>query len=213
VTISEPLNLSGMEVMLDRRAEWKQIYNECWRQMRDFFYAENMHGVNWPAMRKKYEPLVAHVNHRADLTYIIGEMIGELNCGHSYVGGGELPPVTKTPMGLLGAQFERDPATGFFKITKILDEQAIQSIGDQLFALVEAQGKKKLVVNFSKVEYLSSAAIGKLVALKRKIDAAQGKLALCCIAPAPGIGEIFDIMGLRKVFKIFPDEQEALQAF
>ena len=46
--------------------------------MRDFFYDPDMHGVDWPAMRKLYEPLVAHVNHRADLTYVIGEMIGEL---------------------------------------------------------------------------------------------------------------------------------------
>lgn len=100
-----------------------------------------------------------------------------------------------------------------FTRTKILDEQVIQSVGDQLFALVDSLGKKKLVVNFSKVEYLSSAAIGKLIALKRKLDGVQGKLALCCIAPPPGIGEIFDIMGLRKVFKIYNDEQEALQSF
>ncbi len=60
---------------LDRRAEWKQIFNESWRQMRDFFYAPNMHGVDWPAMREKYAALLPHVNHRADLTYVIGEMI------------------------------------------------------------------------------------------------------------------------------------------
>ena len=52
-------NLSGMEMKLDRKAEWKQIFNECWRQMRDFFYDPDMHGVDWPAMQKKYEPLVA----------------------------------------------------------------------------------------------------------------------------------------------------------
>ena len=71
--------------------EWQQIFNECWRQMRDFFYDPNMHGVDWKAVRDKYEPLVAHVNHRADLTYVIGEMIGELNAGHAYVGGGDMP--------------------------------------------------------------------------------------------------------------------------
>ncbi len=115
---TEPLNLSGLQVRLDRRAEWKQIYHECWRQMRDFFYVENLHGVDWPAMRKKYEPLVAHVNHRADLSYIIGELIAELNCGHAYVGGGELPEVKRIPLGLLGARYQKTDQG--FKITRIL---------------------------------------------------------------------------------------------
>ena len=91
VTMKDTLDLSGMEVNLDKRKQWGQIFNECWRQMREFFYVPNMHGVDWPAMRKRYAPLVAHVNHRADLAYIIGEMIGELNVGHTYVGGGEYP--------------------------------------------------------------------------------------------------------------------------
>ena len=82
VTVGEPLNLCGLEMKLDRRQEWEQIFNECWRQMRDFFYDPDMHGVDWKAVREKYAPLVQHVNHRADLTYIIGEMIGELDCGH-----------------------------------------------------------------------------------------------------------------------------------
>src|SRR5207245_2600538 len=66
------------------------------------------------------EPLVEHVAHRADLTYIIGEVIGELNAGHTYVGGGELPDVHRVPQGLLGAEFRRDAKTGFFQITRIL---------------------------------------------------------------------------------------------
>ena len=120
VTISEALDLSGMEMKLDHQKEWAQIYNECWRQMRDFFFDANMHGVDWKAVRTKYEPLVAHVNHRADLTYVIGEMIGELNCGHTYVGGGEMPQPQRIPMGLLGAELQRDKATGYYKIAKIL---------------------------------------------------------------------------------------------
>jgi tricorn protease len=79
-----------------------------------------MHGVDWKGIRKKYAPLVAHVNHRADLTYIIGEMIGELNTGHTYVGGGDMPRPERILTGLLGAQLERDPKTGYYKIAKIL---------------------------------------------------------------------------------------------
>jgi len=117
------LDLGDMKVTVDRHAEWKQMFNESWRQMRDFFFAPNMHGVDWPAMRAKYAPLVEHVNHRADLTYIIGELIGELNAGHTYVGGGDLPQVPRVQMGLLGAQIERDAVSKFFKITRILKGQ------------------------------------------------------------------------------------------
>jgi tricorn protease len=115
-----PLNLSGMEMKVDRHQEWKQIYNESWRQMRDFFYDPNMHGVDWAAMKKKYEPLLAHVNHRADLTYVIGEMISELNAGHAYAGSGEMPLPKRVPLGLLGADLKRDPKTGYYQIVKIL---------------------------------------------------------------------------------------------
>jgi len=120
VTIGEALNLSGLEVALDRRAEWKQMFHECWRQMRDFFYDPGLHGVDWVAVRKKYEPLVEHVAHRADLTYVIGEMISEINAGHAYIGGGELPEVRKVQQGLLGAEFQRDDKTGFFQVARVL---------------------------------------------------------------------------------------------
>src|SRR5262249_18206393 len=60
------------------------------------------------------------VNHRADLTYIIGEMIGELNCGHTYVGGGEMPAAKRVTLGLLGAELSRDKETGYYRIKKIL---------------------------------------------------------------------------------------------
>lgn len=119
INITEPLNLSGLEIMLDRKAEWKQIFNECWRQMRDFFFDPNMHGVDWKAMRDRYAPLVDHVVHRADLSYIIGEMISELNVGHAYVGGGDLPAPPRVPLGLLGAKLAQDPATKAVKIEKI----------------------------------------------------------------------------------------------
>ncbi|MGA2624808.1 MAG: PDZ domain-containing protein [Bacteroidota bacterium] len=120
IELKDRLDLSAMEVKLDKRQEWSQIYTECWRQMREFFYDPNMHGVDWEGVRKKYEPLVAYVNHRADLTYIIGEMIGELSVGHTYVGGGDMPRAKRIQTGLLGAQLARDPQSGYYRITKIL---------------------------------------------------------------------------------------------
>src|SRR5262245_42196399 len=119
-TPSTTLNLSGMQVTLDRHAEWKQIFNEAWRQMRDFFYDPGLHGVDWKAMRERYGELLPHVEHRADLTYVIGEMIAELNCSHAYVGGGDMPRPHRTATGLLGAQLEQDPKTRFYQIKKIL---------------------------------------------------------------------------------------------
>ena len=118
-TADKKISLSDLKVTLDRRAEWNQMYAECWRQMRDFFFDPNMHGVDWPAMRQRYAPLLAHVQHRADLTYVIGEMIGELNIGHAYVGGGDMPVPERIPLGLLGAKITRD-ATGYYRIDRIL---------------------------------------------------------------------------------------------
>ncbi len=123
VELHDFLDLSDLKVTVDRHAEWRQMFNESWRQMRDFFYAPNMHGVDWPAMRRTYEQLIPYVNHRADLTYVIGEMIGELTTGHTYVGGGDLPRPDRIPMGLLGARLQRDPQTKFFRITKIFRGQ------------------------------------------------------------------------------------------
>ncbi|MER3416002.1 MAG: anti-sigma factor antagonist [Gemmataceae bacterium] len=98
-----------------------------------------------------------------------------------------------------------------FTDRKILDEQNIQAIGEQLFSLVDDQGKKRLLLDFGNVEYLSSAALGKLITLHKKIQQAQGRLALCCIDPQ--IYEVFKITKLNQIFNIYEDEQEALQSF
>lgn len=120
IDLKDRLDLSGMEINVDKHQEWKQIYEECWRQMRDFFYAPNMNGVDWDGVRKKYEPLVAYVNTRADLTFILGEIIAELSNSHTYVGGGDEPKVDRIPLGLLGAQLEQDASSKFYRIKKIL---------------------------------------------------------------------------------------------
>jgi len=113
------LDLGGLEVMLDPRAEWRQLFDEAWRLERDYFYAPNMHGYDWDAIRAKYEPLVDHVAHRNDLTYIIGEMISELCCSHTYCGGGDMPEADRVNVGLLGVDYELDKKSGYYRIAKI----------------------------------------------------------------------------------------------
>src|SRR5229473_243917 len=98
-----------------------------------------------------------------------------------------------------------------FTDRKILDEQNIQIIGEQLFSLVDELGRRKLLLNFGNVEYLSSAALAKLITLNKKLQQVGGRLVLCNIDPQ--IYEVFEITKLNKLFDIQAEEQAALQAF
>ncbi len=122
IKTEKPVDFSNMSVLVNNKAEWKQIYDEAWRQMRDFFYDPNMHGVDWKKMHDKYSVLLPFVNNRNDLNFLIGELIGELNIGHAYTGGGDKPSIEKIYTGLLGAKISKD-ASGYFKIDKILEGQ------------------------------------------------------------------------------------------
>lgn len=113
------LNLAAMQMEIDPPAEWKQIFNEVWRQERDYFYEPAMNGVNWQAEHDKYAQLLPYVADRLSLTYVMGEMIGELSNSHTYVGGGEYPEIQHVNVGLLGADFEADPKSGMYRISKI----------------------------------------------------------------------------------------------
>ena len=94
---------------------------------------------------------------------------------------------------------------------KILDETNIQIIGNQLFGLVDEDGREKIVLDFANVEYLSSAALGKLITLDKKVKAAKGKLRLCSIRP--DIYEVFAITKLNKLFSIYDNQEKALEGF
>ena len=113
------IDLSNMKKWVNLHEEWAQIYTEAWRQMRDFFYAPNMHGNDWPAIHDKYSVLIPYCGDRNDVNYLIGEMIGELNIGHAYTGGGDRNMPKRLKLGLLGAELERD-GSGYYKIKKIL---------------------------------------------------------------------------------------------
>jgi len=113
------LNLGGLRAEIDPPAEWKEMFNEVWRQERDFFFEPSMNGVNWEAIRDKYAPLVPYAANRYDLTYILGEVVGELSNSHTYVGGGDQPDLHPVNVGLLGVDFELDSASALYRFKKI----------------------------------------------------------------------------------------------
>ena len=108
----------ALRMELDRRAEWRQIFDETWHYERDFFYDPGMHGNDWNAVKTRYRPLVEHVRHRGDLNYILDQVNGELSVGHSFVFGGDLPAVDTVRVGLLGADLVAEG--GRWKIGRIL---------------------------------------------------------------------------------------------
>jgi tricorn protease len=110
--------VGSIQVRVDPRGEWKQIFDEAWRINRDYFYAPNMHGVDWAAMKRKYEPFLADVATRSDLNRVLQWMSSELTVGHHRVGGGDAPASPNAvPGGLLGADY--DVANGRYRFAKV----------------------------------------------------------------------------------------------
>jgi tricorn protease len=112
------LNLDAVEVRVEPRAEWEQIFNEAWRVNRDYFYAPNYHGADWPAMRTKYAQFLPDLTSSADLYRVIRAMLSELAVGHSFTTPGERAfEVKRVPGGLLGADYEI--ADGRYRFKKV----------------------------------------------------------------------------------------------
>jgi len=110
--------VDSIEVRIDPRTEWKQIFDEGWRINRDYFYAPNMHGVDWVKQRDKYAAFLPHVVTRADLNRVLQWMSSELSVGHHNVGGGDsLAEPRNVPGGLLGADYE--VANGRYRLKKV----------------------------------------------------------------------------------------------
>ncbi len=113
------LKLDGMRAEADPPLEWKEMFNEVWRQERDYFFEASMNGADWQKIKDKYEQLLPFVADRYSLTYVLSEMIGELSNSHTYTGGGEFPDLHPVNVGLLGADYELDAASGMYRIKKI----------------------------------------------------------------------------------------------
>jgi tricorn protease len=109
------LNVGQMEVRVDPRQEWKQMYHEVWRIERDFFYDPNHHGYDLKAAEKKFAPYLDELTSRADLNYLFTEMLGEMTVGHMYIGGGDMPSVPYIGGGLLGVDYSIENGRYRFK--------------------------------------------------------------------------------------------------
>ncbi len=113
------IQFGNLRIRVEPKHEWNQIYNESWRLIRDYFNAPNINGVNWDAIRAKYQPLVGLVRDRSDLTYIIRWLQSETNVGHMYTGGGDSrSSYHAQPLAFLGIDTLAEH--GYLKITKIL---------------------------------------------------------------------------------------------
>jgi tricorn protease len=113
------IDTSNMVKQVDPPEEWRQIFVDAWRIQRDFFYDPNMHGLNWPNVRKQYEAMLEDCASREDVSYVIREMIAELNVGHSYYFGGDLEPAPRVSVGMPGCAFELD--SGAYRIKRIME--------------------------------------------------------------------------------------------
>jgi tricorn protease len=113
----EALKLDSVRVRVDPREEWVQIFDEAWRMEQEYFYADNLHGLDWDAVYRKYRPLVDHVGRREDLNAVIVEMIAELHAGHNRAGGGDVHKDQPVKTGLLGANLALDQ--GRYRIERV----------------------------------------------------------------------------------------------
>jgi len=111
----------SLRMYLDPTEEYKQIFNEMWRNQRDYLYVPNMHGTDWKKDKEMYGQLLPYVRHRADLNYLMDMMGAEISIGHSYVRGGDMPDVPNGNGGLLGADFSIE--NGRYRISHIYDNE------------------------------------------------------------------------------------------
>jgi tricorn protease len=111
------LKIADMEVWVEPREEWAQMYREIWRIERDFLYDPHHHGVNLAALSKEYQPYLDRIATRDDLNYLFAQMLSEINIGHMFVGGGDMPEVQPLQIGLLGADYTIE--NGHYRFAKV----------------------------------------------------------------------------------------------
>jgi tricorn protease len=114
------VDLGHMRVRIEPRQEWAEMFASAWRLERDFYFMKEMNGVDWAGVRSSYGALLPLVGSRADLNYLIGEMLGEISNSHTYVSGGDDPPEEqRVPTAFLGVDFALDSASGRYRLATV----------------------------------------------------------------------------------------------
>lgn len=173
---------SDMEVFIDPRAEWRQMFNEIWRGERDFLYDPNTHGLDIEKAKKLYEPYLAAVQHRDDLNYLFREMLNQISVGHMFINGGDRPRAATVPGGLLGADYKIE--NGRYRFARVYNGE---NWNPQLRAPLTAPG-----VNVKAGEYLLAVGGRELKAtdnIYQRFESTAGKQVLIKVGPnADGSG-------------------------
>jgi tricorn protease len=172
------LNTGEMEVLVEPLVEWRQMYHEVWRIERDFFYDAGAHGLDLVAAEKRYAPYLEGVASRQDLNYLFEEMLGELTCGHVFVGGGDLPEVKRIGVGLLGADYRIE--NGRYRFARVYDGE---NWNPQLRAPLTQPG-----VNVAAGEYLLAVNGKEITAVEevyKPFEATAGKQTVIKVGPSP----------------------------
>jgi tricorn protease len=170
------LKTDDLEVYVDPRAEWKQMYHEVWRIERDFLYDPGHHGLDLKAAEKKYSVYLDNLSARSDLNYLFNEMLGELVLGHTYIAGGDTPEIKHVPGGLLGADYSIE--NGRYRFKHVYHGE---NWNPQLRAPLTQPG-----VNVTAGEYLLAVNGRKLTAqdnIYRAFEATAGKSVILKVGP------------------------------
>jgi tricorn protease len=174
------LTTDTIEVRVDPRAEWRQMYREAWRIQREFFYDPGYHGLDLAAAEKRYEPFLEGVASRSDLNYLFAEMLGEITVSHLGAGGGITPEVRRVATGLLGADFTIE--NGHYRFARIYNGE---NWNPQLRAPLTQPG-----VNVVAGEYLLSVNGRPLTgsdSVFRLFEGTVGKSVLLRVGPRPSV--------------------------
>jgi tricorn protease len=192
------LKTGDMEVFVEPLVEWKQMYHEAWRIERDFFYDPGHHGLDLAAAEKRYAPYLEGVASRQDLNYLFEEMLGELTCGHVFVGGGDSPEVKRIGVGLLGADYKVE--NGRYRFARVYDGE---NWNPRLKAPLTQPG-----VNVAAGEYLLAVNGREVTASEdvyKPFEATAGKQTVIKVGPSP------DGKGAREVTVVPVGEEYGLR--
>jgi tricorn protease len=194
------LATDAIEVRVDPRAEWRQMFREAWRIQREFFYDPNYHGLDLAAAEKRYEPFLDRVASRADLNYLFADMLGDITVSHLGVGGGAMPEVRRVQTGLLGADYTIE--NGRYRFARVYDGE---NWNPQLRAPLTQPG-----VNVTAGEYLLTVNGRPLTStdnIHRYFEGTVGRTVTLRVGPQP------TMEGSRDVTVVPLGSEQALRNF